>query len=150
MRAVTDMSTNEFVAAVAGLLVGLLMGFLLGLPLTNMPAPAGLLLPLGVSIVMAFGMMGLMVAKRYDLRSALTEAGLISRRSLEDESDDTPDALTYLDTSALIDGRIVDVIASGFLSGLLIVPRFVLGELQHIADDAHPGRRSRAVAGWTC
>ena len=39
MRAVTDMSTGEFVAAVAGLLVGLLMGLLLGLPLANLPAP---------------------------------------------------------------------------------------------------------------
>ena len=45
VRAVTDMSTDEFVAAVAGLLVGLLMGFLLGLPLTSLPSPAGLVLP---------------------------------------------------------------------------------------------------------
>ena len=45
MRAVTDMSTDEFVAAVTGLILGLLMGFLLGLPLTSLPAPLGLLLP---------------------------------------------------------------------------------------------------------
>ncbi len=42
---------------------------------------------------------------------------------------------TYVDTSALIDGRITDVVASGFLFGTLVVPRFVVGELQHIADN---------------
>jgi uncharacterized protein YacL len=147
MRAVTDMSTDEFVAAVLGLLVGLLMGFLLGLPLTNLPPPAGLLLPVGVSTVMAFGMMGLMVAKRFDLRSALMEAGVIQRRIDSDEPEKRPEQVTFLDTSAIIDGRIVDVVASGFLGGLLIVPRFVLGELQHIADDAHQGRRSRGRRG---
>ena len=76
LRAVTDMSTDEFVAAIVGLLVGLLMGFLLGLPLTSLPAPAGLLLPIGVSIVLALGMMGLTVAKRHDLRAALEGLGL--------------------------------------------------------------------------
>ena len=52
--------------------------------------------------------------------------------------------MTYVDTSAIIDGRIVDVVASGFLSGTLVVPRFVLGELQHIADDTQPGRAGAA------
>ena len=54
---------------------------------------------------------------------------------------------TYLDTSAIIDGRLVDVVASGFLAGTLVVPRFVLGELQHIADDSDPARRGRGRRG---
>lgn len=147
MRAVTDMSTDEFVAAVAGLLVGLLMGFLLGLPLTNLPPPAGFLLPIGVSIVLALGMMGLTVAKRYDLRDAMEELGIMKRDSDGESPVEAPQQVTFLDTSAIIDGRIVDVVASGFLSGTLVVPRFVLGELQHIADDAHPGRRNRGRRG---
>ncbi|RKY15252.1 MAG: PIN domain nuclease [Planctomycetota bacterium] len=148
MRAVTDMSTDEFIAAVSGLTLGLLMGFLLGLPLTSLPGPAGLLLPIGVSIVLALGMMGLTVAKRNDLRDAIRELG-ISRRGAPDDADTKGQLaqVTYLDTSAIIDGRIVDVVASGFLAGLLVVPRFVLGELQHIADDSHPGRRSRGRRG---
>lgn len=52
-----------------------------------------------------------------------------------------------VDTSAIIDGRIVDVIESGFLSGRLLVPRFVLGELQHIADSDEPQRRKRGRRG---
>jgi uncharacterized protein YacL len=147
LRAVTDMSTDEFVAAIAGLLVGLLMGFLLGLPLTSLPAPAGLLLPIGVSIVLALGMMGLTVAKRHDLFGALESFGLRRHAVALEEPARAAEPVTYLDTSAIIDGRIVDVVASGFLTGLLVVPRFVLGELQHIADDSHPGRRSRGRRG---
>jgi uncharacterized protein YacL len=142
------MSTEEFLAAVGGLLVGLLMGFLLGLPLTNLPAPAGLLLPVGVSIVLALGMMGLTVAKREDLHRGLLEVGLLRRPPKATDDPAAPPAhLTYVDTSAIIDGRIVDVVASGFLAGRLIVPRFVLGELQHIADDSHAGRRNRGRRG---
>jgi uncharacterized protein YacL len=147
LRAVTDMSTDEFVAAIAGLLVGLLMGFLLGLPLTSLPAPAGLLLPIGVSIVLALGMMGLTVAKRHDLRTALEGLGLRRTAAPATVPAGPPVAVTYVDTSAIIDGRIVDVVAAGFLAGLLVVPRFVLGELQHIADDTHPGRRNRGRRG---
>jgi len=147
LRAVTDMSTDEFVAAVVGLILGLLMGFLLGLPLTGLPDPAGLLLPIGLSIVLALGMMGLTVAKRHDLRDALRELGLSRNRGSDEETQEPFGQVTYLDTSAIIDGRIVDVVASGFLAGLLVVPRFVLGELQHIADDSHPGRRNRGRRG---
>jgi uncharacterized protein YacL len=147
MRAVTDMSTEEFVAAVVGLVVGLVMGFLLGLPLTTLPAPFGLLLPIGVSIVMALGMMGLTVAKRHDLTDAVRELGLFRHATDSDDAEQRFDQVTFLDTSAIIDGRIVDVVASGFLAGLLIVPRFVLGELQHIADDSHAGRRNRGRRG---
>ena len=148
MRAVTDMSTDEFVAAVAGLVLGLLMGFLLGLPLTSLEMPMGILLPVGVSIVLALGMMGLTVAKRRDLLDAISELGLLRRREgdIEDRHEHF-EQVTYVDTSAIIDGRVVDVVAAGFLGGLLVVPRFVLGELQHIADDSHPGRRNRGRRG---
>lgn len=148
MHAVTDMSTDEFVAAVIGLLIGLLMGFLLGLPLTSLDMPLGIVLPVGVSIVLALGMMGLTVAKRHDIFDAVRELGLLRRDGdAAEASDDRFEQITYVDTSAIIDGRVVDVVASGFLGGLLVVPRFVLGELQHIADDSHPGRRNRGRRG---
>lgn len=53
-----------------------------------------------------------------------------------------------LDTSAIIDGRIVEVAKTGFLDGTIIVPRFILGELQHIADSADPLRRNRGRRGF--
>ena len=149
-RAVTELSTVEFVAAIAGLLVGLLMGLLLALPLSNLPEPYRWLLPLGVSTVLGLGMMGLTVAKREDLMAALASAGLGGRRgdrAAEDPGTQDSGPVTYVDTSAIIDGRVADVVAAGFLYGTLVVPRFVLGELQGIADDADHGRRSRGRRG---
>src|SRR5438552_17964831 len=52
-----------------------------------------------------------------------------------------------LDTSAIIDGRIADISQTGFISGALLVPRFVLNELQHIADSADTMRRNRGRRG---
>jgi uncharacterized protein YacL len=52
-----------------------------------------------------------------------------------------------IDTSALIDGRIADIVASGFLEFDLIVPEFVLRELQHVADAGEPMRRARGRRG---
>jgi uncharacterized protein YacL len=151
LRGVSDLSTDEFVTAVIGLLVGLLMGLLLGLPLANFPEPYGWLLPSGVSIVLGLGMMGVTVAKRKDLLAASRELGLTRRRAGATTAGrewDVPDiGISYIDTSAIIDGRLVDVVASGFVAGTLVVPQFVLGELQHIADDAQPGRRSRGRRG---
>jgi uncharacterized protein YacL len=58
------------------------------------------------------------------------------------------DAPKLLDTSAIIDGRIADVVTTGFLAGPLLVPRFVLRELQRLADAADPLRRNRGKRGF--
>jgi len=56
--------------------------------------------------------------------------------------------MEYLvDTSTIIDGRIADISQAGFLYGTLVVPRFVLTELQHIADSGDPLRRNRGKRG---
>ena len=62
-------------------------------------------------------------------------------------SSDGADGALLLDTSAIVDGRIVDVAASGLARGPWIVPAFVLRELQQIADSEDPGRRSRGRRG---
>lgn len=55
--------------------------------------------------------------------------------------------LKVLDTSSIIDGRIADLCKTGFLEGVLVIPGFVLGELQKIADSADPLRRNRGRRG---
>jgi uncharacterized protein YacL len=148
VRSVLDMSTGEFVSGVAGLTCGLLMGFLLGLPMAGLPPPFGILLPVGTSIVLGLGMTGLTVAKRHDIAAALRASGLLQeRRSTLESRDEDKGPLIYVDTSAVIDGRIADVVASGFLWGTLIVPRFVVDELQAIADHRDATRRSRGRRG---
>lgn len=145
IRGVRTLSTGEFVTAVAGLLIGLLMGLLLGLPLARFPDPYGRYLPIGVSLVLGLGMLGLTVAKRHDLAEALEALGVIPGRRAPATPPGSP--FIIVDTSAIIDGRIADVVASGFLFGTLVVPRFVLAELQFIADQSDTRRRARGRRG---
>ncbi len=146
VRKASELSTGEFVTAVAGLLVGLLMGLLLGLPLAGFPDPYGRILPIGVSLVLGLGMLGLTVAKRRDLFEALKALGVLPSRPPEPPpAARAPQIL--VDTSSIIDGRIADIVDSGFLFGTLVVPRFVLAELQYIADQSDVRKRSRGRRG---
>jgi len=148
IREVQQLSTAEFVAAVVGLLIGLLMGLLLGLPLSNIPGALGEWLPLGVSLFLGLGMVGLTVAKRADLTAAADAVGLFRRAApAEDASGRSGDPHIVVDTSAIIDGRIAEIVESGFIYGTLVVPRFVLDELQHIADSSDTLRRNRGRRG---
>jgi uncharacterized protein YacL len=148
VRRVEELSTAEFVAAVLGLLIGLLMGLLLGLPLSNFDAPLGTWLPLGVSLLFGLGMLGLTVAKREDLLTAAQAIGVFRPRDLDAENDARRgEPHIVVDTSAIIDGRIADIVESGFIYGTLVVPRFVLEEIQHIADSSDAMRRNRGRRG---
>jgi uncharacterized protein YacL len=148
IRRVEELSTAEFVTAVIGLLIGLLMGLLLGFPLSGLAEPFGTWLPLGVSIFLGLGMLGLTVAKRRDLLIAAEAIGLV-RRPLEDGTGlgHAGDPHIVVDTSAIIDGRIAEIVESGFIYGTLVIPRFVLDELQHIADSSDALRRNRGRRG---
>jgi uncharacterized protein YacL len=143
---VQDLSTAEFVTAVLGLFVGLLLGLLLSLPLAQIEGPLGTWLPLGISLFLGLGMMGLTVAKRNDLVAAAEGGGLIRRPGAE-PADDAAGPQIVVDTSVLIDGRIAEIVESGFVYGTLVVPRFVLEELQHIADSSDTLRRNRGRRG---
>jgi uncharacterized protein YacL len=144
LRAVQQLSTAEFVTAIIGLFLGLLLGLLLGLPLSALPSPIGTVAPIGTSIFLGLAMVGLTVAKRHDLITAAEQMGLI-RRPPPEAGTAVPRIL--VDTSAIIDGRIADIADSGFLYGVLEVPRFVLDEVQRLADSSDTLRRTRGRRG---
>jgi uncharacterized protein YacL len=146
VRGVQDLSTAEFVTAVVGLLLGLLMGLLLGSPLSAFDDPLGTWLPIGVSVFLGLGMVGLTVAKRQDLLVAAEAIGLV-RRAATEATGRRGDPHIIVDSSAIIDGRIAEIVESGFLFGTLVVPRFVLDEIQHIADSPDALRRNRGRRG---
>jgi uncharacterized protein YacL len=146
VRGVQDLSTAEFVTAVVGLLLGLLMGLLLGSPLSAFDYPLGTWLPIGVSVFLGLGMVGLTVAKRQDLLVAAEAIGLVRRGDTE-AAGRRGDPHIVVDSSAIIDGRIAEIVESGFLFGTLVVPRFVLDEIQHIADSPDALRRNRGRRG---
>jgi uncharacterized protein YacL len=145
LKAVQQLSTAEFVTAIIGLFLGLLLGLLLGLPLSALPGPIGTVAPLGISIFLGLAMVGLTVAKRHDLITAAESMGLIRRPPGDGEGGGVPRIL--VDTSAIIDGRIADIADSGFLFGVLEVPRFVLDEVQRLADSSDALRRTRGRRG---
>ena len=146
VRGVQELSTAEFVTAVIGLLVGLLMGLLLGSPLSGFDPPLGTWLPIAVSLFLGLGMVGLTVAKRQDLLVAAEAIGLVRRGDVE-AAGKRGDPHIVVDSSAIIDGRIAEIVESGFLFGTLVVPRFVLDEIQHIADSPDALRRNRGRRG---
>jgi uncharacterized protein YacL len=145
LKAVQELSTAEFVTAIIGLFLGLLLGLLVGLPLGNLPGPIGTVAPLGISVFLGLAMVGLTVAKRHDLINAAESMGIIRRGQGTGEGANVSHIL--VDTSAIIDGRIADIADSGFLYGVLEVPRFVLDEVQRLADSSDSMRRTRGRRG---
>lgn len=145
LRAVQDLSTAEFVTAIIGLFIGLLLGLLVGLPLANIGGPVGDLAPLGISVFAGLAMVGVTVAKRHDLITAAQSIGILRRGGADGGAPAVPRIL--VDTSAIIDGRIADIAESGFLFGILEVPRFVLDEVQRLADSSDGMRRTRGRRG---
>jgi uncharacterized protein YacL len=144
LKSVQQLSTAEFIAAIVGLVIGLLVGVLLSIPLSAIPGPLGTWAPLAIVLFSGLGMTGLTVAKRHDLLRAAESMGLRRRQVTEGEGQATS---ILVDTSAIIDGRIADIADSGFLYGTLVIPRFVLGEVQRLADSSDGLRRLRGRRG---
>ncbi len=133
--------TKTLLTSFVGVLIGLVVGALLSLPLSTLPADYGQWLPLAVTILSAI-MFGSLFSARGTLfvsflYQAVTGKGALSGAGRE----------IIVDTSAIIDGRISEVVATGFLAGTLLIPRLVLEELQHIADSTDPLRRAKGRRG---
>ena len=70
------------------------------------------------------------------------------KKTGEDEPEKVnKNVLKILDTSVIIDGRIADICQTGFLEGTIVIPQFVLAELQHIADSSDVLKRNRGRRG---
>jgi uncharacterized protein YacL len=95
-----------------------------------------------LGLFVGFGYIGMTLA----LRSNKEDFSLIIPY-VRFASQTKPDNLLLLDTSVIIDGRIADLIDANFLEGTIVVPRFVLKELQHVADSGDPVRRARGRRG---
>ena len=128
------------IAAGAGLVVGLVISALLTLPLSRLPTPLGETLPFLAALV--FGYFGVMVMVLRE-KEILGVLGI----RLSKEKQGRKEEPVLLDTSVIIDGRISDICQTGFVQGVVLIPRFVLSELQHIADSPDVLRRNRGRRG---
>ena len=138
-------SAQTLAAGMIGLIAGLLIAALLAFPISLLPSPFGEILPfIGVLIFGYFGV-AVFIMRQGDLFNVLRER--LPRRGGDDLNAASRDQTILMDTSVIIDGRILDIARTGFLKGVLMIPRFVLNELQYIADSADGLRRQRGRRG---
>lgn len=136
-------SLRAFSAATFGLILGSLIAFMVdrsGLFVYAEERPTRWLIRLCLFI--GFSYIGMVLA----LRSNKEDFSLIIPY-VRFTRQDAPPAFILLDTSAIIDGRVADLIENKFIEGTIVVPRFVLAELQNIADSSDPLRRARGRRG---
>jgi uncharacterized protein YacL len=141
------LSAESLFAGLTGLVVGLLIAALLGFPLSLLPKPFGQVLPFVGVLVFAYFGVSLFVMRQGDIMGLLSA---LSGRNGEGGSSSSWTNLNrniLLDTSVIIDGRVADIAKTGFLPGTLLIPRFVLNELQYIADSPDGMRRQRGRRG---
>ncbi len=138
-RFLSKRTAAEVVVGTVGLVIGLGIAALSSLAVIRLPGGAYLLVPLFVILGYAFAYL----AARKDIE-LLRLVGLDPARRAEPA---TERPRHVVDTSAIIDGRVIGIVESGFLGGDLIVPSFVLAELQRVADSADPEKRGRGRRG---
>jgi uncharacterized protein YacL len=147
-------SIKAFSVLMIGLVIGVIMSFLVRAILSGLPdttfgdtpdqvqevAPKFINWAWGISLIL-FTYLGVVVANR--------GAGQLTMFAPEDRTRGRTEApyKVLVDTSVIIDGRLADIAATGFIEGELIIPRFVLKELQTIADSSDPLKRARGRRG---
>lgn len=160
---IAETKNTTLVAGSLGALAGLVAAALLTSPLSQLPGNIGNFAPSVSVVVMVWLGATLFIIRREDLMNiwlrlfqeskmpapSATANGASENTPAINSPSISPAAYSsiLLDTSVLIDGRIADVSQTGFIAGTLLVPRFVLNELQHIADSSDTLRRNRGRRG---
>ena len=131
---------KTIVGSTLGLLIGLGIGKLASYPFDKYLEIPNLQIPLYIIFSAIFGYIGLVLGGK--------KMSEVSTPYFLDPSSKAPrHSLKILDTSVIIDGRIADIAETGFLEGSFIVPKFVLEELQYVADSSDDLRRTRGRRG---
>ncbi|MBQ0107760.1 MAG: PIN/TRAM domain-containing protein [Phascolarctobacterium sp.] len=149
--------TSDIFVMLMGLVLGLIVGNLLGGPFSYLPI-FGSYIPIIFSLILALVGAKVALRKRDDILDFFTKIpGLRSRKSptLSRELNEVGSPLTdrmysnnkLLDTSVIIDGRVMDILAAGFMDGRLVIPNFVLSELQKLADSSDSMKRAKGRRG---
>lgn len=149
----TKISAQSLTAGLTGFIVGLLIAALLAFPISMLPAPFGQILPfVGVILFGYFGIVIFMMREK-EVFNLFTTRLAVRPSEIDDQNGSNGPLMggggrnILLDTSVIIDGRIADIARTGFMAGTLLIPRFVLNELQYIADSPDSLRRQRGRRG---
>lgn len=142
-KSLSAMSTQDLIAGTLGLLLGLIIANLVGLAFGSVPY-IGPYVSVALSIILGYLGMHLVVSKKSELAGWLH---LHAEGSFDKKKNKDHHTGKLLDTNVIIDGRVADIYRSGFLEGPIIVPVFVLEELQKIADSSDILKRNRGRRG---
>ncbi len=149
LQSLSVFSAQDLLFGTLGLVFGLIIANLIGSAFFHVPL-VGPYIPIGLSAILGYIGMRLMMRKRTDISQYL-QSLRVSSKTDEGVSSDvlvSPGTVSkLLDTSVIIDGRISDIFETGFLEGPLVVPLFVLEELQHISDSSDTLKRNRGRRG---
>lgn len=141
-----------FVCGSIGLLAGLLAAFLISQLWNGLEIP-GLRIALSVAVYILMAYLGTSLTARKADELTLGMKALNGTRTAKpskqskNKAGSRSSSPKILDTSVIIDGRIADIMKTGFIEGQIIIPEFVLVELRHIADSANPLKRNRGRRG---
>lgn len=141
-------STNDIVMGTAGLIAGLIIAFLISQIYAGIKIPY-LSVILNIITYILLGYLGITIAtkKSSDIKALWLTSRRISSvggKNSKQKMDATP---KIFDTSVIIDGRISDIMKTGFIEGPIVIPEFVLVELRHIADSSDALKRNRGRRG---
>lgn len=143
-------SLTEIIFAVLGIIIGFILAFLISQPIYKIPIPY---VGSAISIILygIFGYLGLKIglSNKDVLNFKLKDFVVSNKKTPKDKTKykNFEGIPKVLDTSVIIDGRILDIIKSGFVEGTIVIPVFVLEELQHIADSFDSLKRKRGRRG---
>lgn len=149
---VENITIQEMFGGVLGVVIGLLLAILLGNSIYKLPY-VGPYFYVVVALFMAYLGWVIGTKRREDVSQAFSglkvkkKEGSSSRPSKTSQPGSGTNVDKLVDTSVIIDGRIYDIAKSGFLDGALIIPKFVLEELQKIADSSDSMKRNRGRSG---
>lgn len=137
VASISKRSASEIVGGALGLIVGLVIAVLVTLPVLRIEYIGTYL---SILIFVIFGYFGLLIAVSKSSDMSFLKGLSKSQSGISTDS-------KIIDTSAIIDGRILDIVKTGFLEGTIILPRFVIHELHAIADSDDDLKRARARKG---
>lgn len=135
-------SLRAFSAATFGLMLGTLVAWMIDNTGLFVFAEEQTRWVLRLSLFLGFGYLGMILAMRSNKEDFALLIPYIRFRSQK-----KPDNIVVLDTSVIIDGRVADLIEGSFIEGIIVVPKFVLHELQFVADSTDANRRARGRRG---
>ncbi|WP_425456547.1 PIN/TRAM domain-containing protein [Cohnella pontilimi] len=135
--------TAELIPATAGLTAGIVLAALLYPFLSDIPR-IGALIAGAAAVSLAYAGARIALRKKDELGEWISVRRTVEQPAAEQS---TYEEHKILDTSVIIDGRIADICKTGFIEGTLVIPEFVLEELQHIADSSDLLKRNRGRRG---